>query len=203
MYTEKTNKHRKLIDFLQKTLTLCDIWMPGSLFLAFERVTCCLNCYQPVKSFICDILTKKKSQNKTRSREKTTQIKPCWHVVEESVKSANASPPSRPALLSDSGVVMQGQVTLGRLSSRAVRWGWDTARSRRRMWEGKNTHNTAHTNKSWDECDIPTDRMLLEMYTYKRQTAHHAYWLPMAKIESFCHFSNFFISPIPCVFTVR
>lgn len=31
----------------------------------------------------------------------------------------------------------------------------------------KNTRNTAHTNKSSDECDIPTDRMLLEMYTQK------------------------------------
>lgn len=31
----------------------------------------------------------------------------------------------------------------------------------------KNTRNTAHTNKSSDECDIPTDRMLLEIYTQK------------------------------------
>ncbi len=95
-----------------------------------------------------------------------------------------------------SGVVMQGQVfvPVGRLSPWVARWGWDAARSRRRMWEGKKTLVTRHTNKSWDECDIPTDRMLLEMYTYKRQTAHHAYWLQMAKIESFLSFFLFCIS---------
>lgn len=89
----------------------------------------------------------------------------------ESVKSANASPPSQPALLSVHG---DDGTALG--PGCAVRMGHgrvqteDVGRKKK-----NNTRNTAHTSKSSDECDIHTDRMLLEMYTYKRPNAHHAY----------------------------
>lgn len=87
----------------------------------------------------------------------------------EMVKSANAVPTSC-AMLPSVGVGVRGRVlnSSGCDGSRpgcARRMGGCGREPHNRFGRGKNT--LAHTNKSSDECDIPTDRMLLEMCTNK------------------------------------